>query len=71
MKVWDATNGQLVKSLEGPSGSIDWLKWHPKGDVVLAGSEDFTMWMWKAQSGDCMQVMSHPAYKCQLIFTFM
>jgi hypothetical protein len=26
------------------------------GDVILAGSEDFTMWMWLAQSGNCMQV---------------
>jgi hypothetical protein len=26
------------------------------GDVVLAGSEDFTLWMWLAQSGNCMQV---------------
>jgi len=24
--------------------------------VVLAGSEDFTAWMWNAQSGDMMQV---------------
>jgi ribosome assembly protein SQT1 len=32
------------------------VAWHPKGDVVLAGSEDFTLWMWLAQSGNCMQV---------------
>lgn len=35
---------------------MDWMSWHPKGDVVLAGSEDFTMWMWLAQTGACMQV---------------
>lgn len=56
VKVWNTTDGQLVKSLEGPGGAVDWVKWHPKGDVVLAGSEDFTMWMWLAQTGNCMQV---------------
>lgn len=37
---------------------MEWVVWHPKGDVVLAGSEDFTMWMWLAASGQCMQVFS-------------
>lgn len=56
MKVWDPSDGRLLQTLEGPGGSVDWVKWHPKGNVVLAGSEDFTMWMWLAQTGSCMQV---------------
>ncbi len=56
VKVWDSSNGQLVRTLEGPGGAVEWVKWHPKGNVVLAGSEDMTMWMWLAASGDCMQV---------------
>jgi WD40 repeat protein len=55
VKVWSTADGQLKHTLEGPGGSVDWLAWHPKGDVVLAGSEDFTMWMWSAGSGSCMQ----------------
>jgi len=58
VKVWSTADGALVKTLEGPGGGCEWVKWHPKGDVVLAGSEDFTMWMWLAQSGTCMQVFS-------------
>ena len=54
--MWGTGDGQLKQTLEGPGGSVDWLSWHPKGDVVLAGSEDFTMWMWLAQTGACMQV---------------
>lgn len=56
VKVWNSSNGQLVQTLEGPGGAVEWVKWHPKGNVVLAGSDDFTMWMWLAQTGACMQV---------------
>jgi hypothetical protein len=49
-------DGSLLRSLEGPGEGIEWVCWHPKGDVVLAGSEDCSMWMWLAQSGNCMQV---------------
>uniref|UniRef100_A0A7R9VPV1 Anaphase-promoting complex subunit 4 WD40 domain-containing protein n=1 Tax=Chlamydomonas euryale TaxID=1486919 RepID=A0A7R9VPV1_9CHLO len=58
VKVWNTADGSLMRSLDGPGGSVDWVRWHPKGDVVLAGSEDFTMWMWLAQSGQFMQVFS-------------
>lgn len=25
-----------------------WIRWHPKGHLILAGSEDSTVWMWNA-----------------------
>ncbi|KAH8048493.1 hypothetical protein JL720_15865 [Aureococcus anophagefferens] len=39
VKLWDATTGNLARTLDGP-GDVEWLKWHPKGDVVLCGSGD-------------------------------
>jgi ribosome assembly protein SQT1 len=56
VRVWRVSDGACVQSLEGPGDGVEWVAWHPKGDVVLAGSEDFTLWMWLAQSGNCMQV---------------
>ena len=51
-----------LHSLEGPSGDINFLAWHPKGDVLLAGSADGTAWMWSAPAGGaaatCMQVFA-------------
>ncbi len=35
---------------------MEWLTWHSKGNVLLAGSSDGTVWMWLATSGACMQV---------------
>ena len=58
VKIWSVSAGKCLQTLDGPSESIDWLTWHPKGDVVLAGSSDFTVWMWNAQTGDFMMTFS-------------
>lgn len=54
-KIW-STKGELIQSLEGPGDAITWIDWHPKGDILLAGSEDYSLWMWGARIGQCMQV---------------
>jgi ribosome assembly protein SQT1 len=58
VRVWSAADGAAISTLEGPADDVHWVGWHPRGDVVLAGSEDFSVWMWLARSGDCMQVFS-------------
>ncbi|KAJ3189211.1 hypothetical protein HDU85_002836 [Gaertneriomyces sp. JEL0708] len=55
--VHKAANGQHVATLDGPS-EITWLNWHPRGNVLLAGSEDATLWMWQIPSGNCMGVFT-------------
>ena len=56
VKIWDAGTGACRRTLEGPDEGIIWLQWHPRGSVLVAGSEDFTAWMWNTDSGQCMQV---------------
>ena len=58
VKIWESSTGSLTGTLEGPGDAIDWLQWHPKGNVLLAGSEDFSAWMWNAETGIMMQVQS-------------
>mmetsp|Transcript_35280 Transcript_35280/g.48973 ORF Transcript_35280/g.48973 Transcript_35280/m.48973 type:complete len:418 (+) Transcript_35280:412-1665(+) len=55
--IWDA-QGSGKQSLEGPAEGVEFLSWHPRGPVVLAGSEDFSAWMWNATTGACMQVFT-------------
>lgn len=62
--------GELVQKLEGPTEVVvrfvcvcafllkQWLKWHPRGNVILAGGEDGTVWMWQIPSGNCMAVFT-------------
>lgn len=35
-----------------------WIRWHPRGHLVLAGSEDSTIWMWNADKGACINTFS-------------
>ncbi|GBC02923.1 hypothetical protein RclHR1_00490009 [Rhizophagus clarus] len=49
VKVWKVENRELILSLEGPD-EIVWLDWHPKGNILLAGANDSTIWMWQGHS---------------------
>jgi WD40 repeat protein len=35
-----------------------WVKHHPRGNVVLARPEDFTAWLWNVETAACMTVLS-------------
>ena len=32
------------------TGDITWLDWHPGSNVLFAGTEDSSLWMWKIPS---------------------
>ncbi|KAI0029710.1 WD40 repeat-like protein [Vararia minispora EC-137] len=51
-KTWE-----FLTELQGPD-EVMWLKWHPKGPVLLAGSNDSTVWLWQLPSGNTMQVFA-------------
>jgi len=61
VKVWKCTEGamgELFQTLEGPSKEVEWMAWHPKGHVIIAGSLDCTAWMWWVPTGKVMQVFA-------------
>jgi len=58
VQVWRVTDGKLLSRLEGPSEGIEFIAWHPQGDIILAGSGDCTAWMWNAGAGTNMQVFA-------------
>jgi WD40 repeat protein len=47
--IWDCNTGKSLCTLEGPKDSIETIAWHPKGNVIFAGSADGSGWMWGAQ----------------------
>ena len=66
---WIATGGMdgvvVVKNkatemkLEGPGSDIEWVAWHPKHNILLAGSADTTVWMFNiAEEGAMMGVFA-------------
>ncbi|TYJ51323.1 hypothetical protein B9479_008109 [Cryptococcus floricola] len=51
------SNWQKIQELETGT-EISWLQWHPKGNVVAAGCEDATVWLWNLPSGNTLNVLS-------------
>ncbi|KAF8921234.1 ribosome biogenesis protein Sqt1 [Mucidula mucida] len=48
---------EFLTELQGPD-EVMFLRWHPKGNVLLAGSNDTTLWLWQLPSGATMQVFA-------------
>ncbi|CAO3646787.1 unnamed protein product [Cunninghamella echinulata] len=57
VRVWKTANGEFCTSVEGPD-EIVWMNWHPKGNVLLAGAADSTIWMWAMPSGKFMNIFN-------------
>ncbi|CAL5335568.1 unnamed protein product [Camellia sinensis] len=52
----DINSGNLKCTLDGHNGGIEWIRWHPKGHLVLAGSEDSIVWMWNADKSAYLNI---------------
>ncbi|KZP23817.1 WD40 repeat-like protein, partial [Athelia psychrophila] len=70
VRVWrrvgkaDWRTWEFLTELQG-CDEVMWLRWHPKGNVLLAGSNDSTVWLWQLPSGTTMQVFSGHACPVQ------
>ncbi len=52
LKIWKTQEPfELAGTLDGPQDEIHFIEWHQKGNVVLCGSEDGSMWMY--DGGKC------------------
>ncbi|XP_053707440.1 angio-associated migratory cell protein isoform X2 [Synchiropus splendidus] len=56
IKVWKVETKEEIWSFE--VGDLEWLEWHPCAPVLLAGTNDGNVWMWKIPSGDCKTFQS-------------
>eukprot|EP01138_Halocafeteria_seosinensis_P008921 gb/GECG01009118.1/.p1 GENE.gb/GECG01009118.1/~~gb/GECG01009118.1/.p1 ORF type:complete len:284 (+),score=29.29 gb/GECG01009118.1/:1-852(+) len=58
MQVWSTENGKLIHTLEGPSDDLEWMRWHPKGNVLACGGADTTVWIYDTIKGQCINVLA-------------
>ena len=49
------------------TGDVTWLDWHPGANVLFAGTEDSSLWMWKIPSELCFEFF-HEIYFTKNIF---
>lgn len=55
INVYNVDKRERCASLEGPN-EIVWIDWHPRGNVLVAGTDDGSLWMWSLPAGNFMQV---------------
>ncbi|XP_002734673.1 angio-associated migratory cell protein-like [Saccoglossus kowalevskii] len=51
IKVWKIANKSEIWSFD--CSDLEWITWHPVAHVLLAGTADGNVWMWKIPTGDC------------------
>ncbi|XP_061571499.1 angio-associated migratory cell protein [Cololabis saira] len=56
IKVWKVQTKEEIWSFE--VGDLEWMEWHPCAPVLLAGTNDGSVWMWKIPGGDCKTLQS-------------
>lgn len=57
IKVWRLDKMDEIWSFEG--SDLEWLTWHHSTAVLLAGTAEGDVWMWKIPSGDCKTMLGH------------
>ncbi|KAJ1729722.1 60S ribosomal subunit assembly or modification protein, partial [Coemansia biformis] len=57
INVYSVSDRKKCAVLDGPD-EIQWMDWHPKGNVLLAGANDATLWMWSLPAGTFMNVFN-------------
>ncbi|KAF9609505.1 hypothetical protein IFM89_016866 [Coptis chinensis] len=55
VQVWDAYSGSHKCTLAGPSDGVE-VRWHPRGNLVLVGWEDSTVWLWNADKATHLNI---------------
>ena len=51
----------LKRQIADSSDDLTFLKWHSKGNMIVAGSRDTLVWMWNAMNGDFTTFAGHSA----------
>lgn len=62
VKLWNIQTGKFLKSLEGHTGALRCLAFHPDGYHLASstGSGDQSIRIWNIQSGKCLNIFTNP-----------
>jgi WD40 repeat protein len=57
LRVWDATSGECLLTLEGHWTRVFACAWSPDGKRLLSGAADNSLRVWDATSGECLRTL--------------
>lgn len=60
IRIWDVPSGFTLKTTieDASSEDINFLEWHPKGNVILVGGKDNMIWMFDGVKGTFLACMA-------------
>ena len=50
VKIWDYEQGELTHTMKGHTGSVNYVSYHPNGQVIATCSTDQTIKLWNYQT---------------------
>lgn len=70
IRIWNTEADFTLKCAleDGPSEDLNFLEWHPKGNVLITGGKDLLIWMFNGQNGqfmNCLQGHTSEVYCAQ------
>jgi eukaryotic-like serine/threonine-protein kinase len=57
IKIWDATRGDLIRTLTGHTNTVYAIAFSPDGRLLATGSRDTTIRLWDAATGSLFQTL--------------
>ena len=70
MKLWNAEDGSLVRTLEGHSDCVSSVTFSPDGKLLASGSLDSTVKLWNAEDGSLVRTLEgHTARVASVTFS--
>jgi WD40 repeat protein/transcriptional regulator with XRE-family HTH domain len=54
--VWDARSGERLSTLQGLTGAVYAVAWHPVEKLLISGGSDGRLCWWDLPSGECVRV---------------
>jgi len=69
IRVWDARDGRLLRTLAGHGGTVKLLAVSPDGRTLASYAQDLQVKLWSLPTGRELMTMPGRIDRCRLLFT--